>query len=65
MAASLSFCFLFVGAPLIPSLGTLNPAYVSSAQLLAVSIFIYQLGITWGTRSDNTTWVSGSNQYLA
>jgi hypothetical protein len=32
----------------IPSLGTLNPAYISSAQLLAVGIFIHLSEITWG-----------------
>ena len=30
------------------SLWNLNPTYVSSVQLLAVSIFIYQSEITWG-----------------
>jgi hypothetical protein len=32
---------------LTPSSGIINPAYVSSAQLLAVGIFIHQSGITW------------------
>lgn len=36
--------------PTLPpsGLGTLKPAYVSSAQLLAVSIFTYQTEIAWG-----------------
>lgn len=41
MVAS-SFSFPSCG-PLSPSLGNLNPPYVSSAQLLAFGIFIYQL----------------------
>jgi hypothetical protein len=43
--------FLFPGSssnPLPQSLRTLNPTIVSSAQLLAVGIFIYQLEIIWG-----------------
>ena len=36
------------GPPLPTSLRNLNPTYVSSTQLLAVSIFIYQLEVTWG-----------------
>jgi hypothetical protein len=39
-----------------PGPGTLKPAYVSSAQLLAVSIFIYQLEIIGG-KVNSDTWV--------
>jgi hypothetical protein len=34
--------------PPTPSSGNLNPIYVSSAQILAVGIFIYLSKITWG-----------------
>lgn len=39
--------------PMDSSLGTLNPAYVSSSQLLAAGIFIYQSELTggWGLSS--------------
>ena len=49
MVASLPFPPLLPphGSPLTLNLGNLNPAYVSSAQLLAVGIFIYQSEITW------------------
>jgi hypothetical protein len=38
-----------------PGPGNLNPTYVSSVQLLAVGIFIYQSKITWG-QSHRSTW---------
>jgi hypothetical protein len=53
MALSPLFTFFFpllvvLSNPKPPSPRTLNPTYVSSVQLLAVSIFIHQSGITWG-----------------
>jgi len=33
---------------MVPSLENLNPTYVSSAQILAVAIFIYQSQLTGG-----------------
>jgi hypothetical protein len=45
------FFFLFphlLFMVLLQTQGNLNPTYVSSAQLLAVGIFIYQSEITWG-----------------
>lgn len=39
------------GSPLTPSLGNLNPTQVSSAQILAVGIFIYQSEPTGGSPS--------------
>ena len=46
--------------PLLQSLENLNSTYVSSAQLLAVGIFIYQSEITWG----RVTWVYVQTQVL-
>lgn len=33
---------------MVPSLGNLNPAYLSSPQLLATALFIYQSELTGG-----------------
>ena len=55
MAASPLFTFSRPSST-TPSQGTLNPTYVSSAQLLAVSIFIYQSEITRG-QGHSVTWV--------
>jgi hypothetical protein len=43
------------------SLGNLNPIYVSSAQLLAVAVFIHQSEIAWrqghtGLCADSRSW---------
>ena len=38
----------FLSFLMVPSLGNLNPAYVSSPQLLAAGIFIYQSELTGG-----------------
>ena len=40
---------------LTPSPGTIDPTHVCSAQLLTVSIFIHQSGITWGTKPHGIT----------
>jgi hypothetical protein len=44
------FFLLHVLSDKMPSLWTQDFTYLSSAQLLAVGIFIHQPGITWGTR---------------
>jgi hypothetical protein len=50
-------------SPLTPSPGNLNPTFVSSAQVLAVAISIYQSEITWGggqgllsLHADSRSW---------
>jgi hypothetical protein len=50
------------GSPSTPSLGNLNPTYVSFAQLLAIGISNYQSEITW-VQSHSASYVWGNQSW--
>lgn len=60
MVASVSPCFLFL---VVPSLGNLNPAYVSLPQELDAGIFIYQSELTGSKFPEATCGPSHANSF--